>query len=68
MWFNTSFAAEVAGLRTARSQGARGPIRIEPITMHRPLGYFNYFVEKMPNYTEGYEQGRRIFQRDLNHP
>ena len=33
--------------------------------MQRPLGYFNYFVEKMPNYTEGYEQARQIFQRDL---
>jgi hypothetical protein len=65
MWFNTSFAAEVAGLRTARADGGRGAIRIEPITMHRPLGYFNYFVEKLPNYTEGYEQARQIFQRDL---
>jgi hypothetical protein len=65
MWFNASFAAEVAGLRAARPDGTRGPIRIEPITMHRPLGYFNYFVEKLPNYTEGYEQARQIFQRDL---
>jgi hypothetical protein len=66
MWFNTSFAAEVAGLRVAaRPDGAQGPIRIEPITMRRPLGYFNYFVEKMPNYTEGYEQASKIFQRDL---
>jgi len=65
MWFNTSFAAEVAGLRAARLDSGREPIRIEPITMGRPLGYFNYFVEKMPNYTEGYEQARQIFQRDL---
>lgn len=65
MWFNTSFAAEVAGLRTARQDDPRGPIRIEPITMRRPLGYFNYFVEKLPNYTEGYEQAKRVFQRDL---
>ena len=65
MWFNTSFAAEVAGLRASRPDGARAPIRIEPITMRRPLGYFNYFVEKMPNYTEGYEQARQVFQRDL---
>jgi hypothetical protein len=33
--------------------------------MRRPLSYFNYFVEKMPNYTEGYEQARQVFQRDL---
>ena len=33
--------------------------------MHRPLGCFNYFVEKLPNYTEGYQQARQIFQRDL---
>jgi hypothetical protein len=65
MWFNTSFAAEVAGLRAAKRDGARGPIRIEPITMHRPLGYFNYFVEKLPNYTEGYEQAKQVLQRDL---
>jgi hypothetical protein len=65
MSFNTSFAAEVAGLRAARTAAAREPIRIEPITMHRPLGYFNYFVEKLPNYTEGYQQARQIFQRDL---
>jgi len=64
MWFNTSFAAEVAGLRAARLDSGREPIRIEPITMHRPLGYFNYFVEKLPNYTEGYEQASQIFQRD----
>ena len=68
MWFNTSFAAEVAGLRTARLDSGREPIRIEPITMHRPMGYFNYFVEKMPNYAEGYEQARQIFQRDLAAP
>jgi hypothetical protein len=65
MWFNTSFAAEVAGLRAARPDGTPEAIRIEPITMQRPLGYFNYFVEKLPNYTEGYEQARKIFQRDL---
>jgi hypothetical protein len=39
--------------------------RIEPITIHRPLGYFNYFVEKLPNYTEGYEQAKQVFQRDV---
>jgi hypothetical protein len=33
--------------------------------MRRPLGYFNYFAEKLPNYTEGYEQARQVFQRDL---
>jgi hypothetical protein len=65
MWFNTSFAAEVAGLRAGRPDDGRGPIRIEPITMHRPLGYFNYFVEKLSNYTEGYEQAMQVFQRDL---
>jgi hypothetical protein len=65
MWFNTSFAAEVAGLRADTSRdAARGPIRIEPITMNRPLGYFNYFVEKLPYYTEGYEQARDVFRRD----
>lgn len=68
MWFNTSFAAEVAGLRAARRDGAREPIRIEPITMHHPLGYFNYFVEKLPNYTEGYEQAKQVFRRDLTTP
>ena len=57
--------AEVAGLRAARRDDARGLIRIEPITMHRPLGYFNYFVEKLPNYTEGYEQAKQVFQRDV---
>jgi len=65
MWFNSSFAAEVAGLRAAARDGGREPIRIEPITMHRPLGYFNYFVEKLPNYTEGYQQAKKIFERDL---
>jgi len=65
MWFNSSFAAEVAGLRAAPRDSAREPLRIEPITMHRPLGYFNYFVEKLPNYTEGYQQARKIFERDL---
>ncbi len=65
MWFNTSFAAEVAGLRASTRDGARGPIRIEPITMDRPLGYFNYFAERLPNYAEGYEQARQVFQRDL---
>jgi hypothetical protein len=64
MWFNTSFAAEVAGLRAARLDSGREPIRIEPITMHRPLGYFNYFVAKLPNYTEGYERATQIFRRD----
>ena len=65
MWFNSSFAAEVAGLRAAPRDSAREPLRIEPITMHRPLGYFNYFVEKLPNYTEGYQQAKKIFERDL---
>jgi hypothetical protein len=62
MWLNTSFAAEVAGLWAAKRDPARGPIQIEPITMHRPLGYFNYFVERLPNYSEGYEQAKEIFQ------
>jgi hypothetical protein len=66
MWFNTSFAAEVAGLRAARRDSLRGPVRVEPITMRRPLGYFHYFVEKLPNYTEGYEEAKRVFQRDLD--
>jgi hypothetical protein len=35
--------------------------------LRRPLG-FNYFVEKMPNYTEGHEQARQIFRRDLAAP
>jgi hypothetical protein len=65
MSLNTSFAAEVAGLRAARRDDPRGPIRIEPITLHRPLGYFNYFVEKLPNYTGGYEQAKQVFHRDL---
>lgn len=57
MWFNSSFAAEVAGIWAAK----RDP-QITPITMQRPLGYFNYFVERLPNYTEGYEQAKKIFQ------
>jgi hypothetical protein len=65
MWFNTSFAAEVAGLWAAPRDPARGKIQITPITMHRPLGYFNYFVERLPNYSEGYEQAMTVFQRDL---
>lgn len=65
MGLNASFAAEVAGLRAARLDDTRGPIRIEPITLHRPLGYFNYFVEKLPVYTEAYEQARKVFSRDL---
>ena len=64
MSLNASFAAEVAGLRAARQGDPRGPITIEPITLHRPLGYFNYFVEKLRNYTEGYEQASRRFRRD----
>jgi hypothetical protein len=51
--------------RAARRDDPRGPIRIEPITLHHPLGYFNYFVEKLPNYTEGYEQAGKVFRRDL---
>ena len=65
MWLNTSFAAEVAGLWAAKRDPARGPIHISPITMNRPLGYFNYFVERLPNYAEGYEQAKKVFQRDL---
>jgi hypothetical protein len=44
----------VAGLWTAKRDPARGKIQITPITMHRPVGYFNYFVEGLPNYSEGY--------------
>lgn len=63
MWFNSAVAAEAAAL-VARDAGPR----IEPITMHRPLGYFNYFVEKMRPYTEGYRQARAVFERDHEHP
>jgi hypothetical protein len=35
-----------------------------PITMNRPLGFFNYFIEKADNYTEGYEQATKIFAAD----
>ena len=65
MWFNTSFAAEVAGLWAARRDPTRSPIRIEPITLQRPLGYFNYFVEKLGKYTQGYREAKRVFERDL---
>ena len=68
MSLNASFAAEVAGLRAARHGDPRGPITIEPITLHRPLGYFNYFVEKLRNYTERYEQASRRFRRDPDPP
>jgi hypothetical protein len=59
MWFNSSFAAEVAALEQAPH-----PPRIERITLHRPLGYFNYFVEKMENYREGYAQAKEVFERN----
>lgn len=65
MSLNASFAAEVAGLWAAKRDPAQGPIEITPITMRRPLGYFNYFVERLPNYSEGYEQAKKVFQRDL---
>ena len=61
MWFNSSFAAEVAGL-----QQISPATRIQPITMNRPLGYFNYFVEKTRNYTEAYQQAKKLFEHD--HP
>jgi hypothetical protein len=61
MWFNSSFAAEVSGL-----QQISPATRIQPITMNRPLGYFNYFVEKTRNYTEAYQQAKRLFEHD--HP
>lgn len=66
MWFNSSFAAEVAGLRRTGERDTR----IERITMDRPLGYFNFFVEKLKNYTEGYEKAKKIFERDRDvmHP
>lgn len=60
MWFNSSFAAEVAGLRSAGKPDAR----IERIMMDRPLGFFNFFVEKLKNYTDGYEKAKGIFERD----
>lgn len=66
MWFNSSFAAEVASLRRT----GRPDARIERITMDRPLGFFNFFVEKLENYTDGYEKARKIFERDRDtmHP
>ncbi|MGH3813793.1 MAG: hypothetical protein ACRDUV_15305 [Pseudonocardiaceae bacterium] len=65
MWFNSSFAAEIANLRRARPDA-----RLERITMDRPLGFFNFFVEKLENYTDGYEKARKIFERDRDtmHP
>lgn len=66
MWFNTSFAAEVAGLRAGtKRNGRQEPIRVEPICLRRPMGFFNYFVEKVPNYQEGYQQATKLFTRDL---
>lgn len=56
MWFNSSYAAEVAGL-----QHATEPPQVIPITMKRPLGYFNYFIERESNYTRAYEQASRVF-------
>lgn len=66
MWFNSSFAAEVASLRRMGRPGAR----LERITMDKPLGFFNFFVEKLANYTDGYEKAKKIFERDRDtlHP
>ncbi len=62
MWFNNTFASEVA---CVRHQAAGRPVAIECITMDRPLGYMNYLLEQMRNYREGYEKGRRTFDRQL---
>jgi len=59
MWFNSAYAAEYAALKKDSPE-----IRIERITMNRPLGYFNYLVEKTKNYTAGYEKAKEIFEKD----
>ncbi len=57
MWFNSSFAAEVAALEKAPS-----PPQVVRITMEHPLGYWNYFVEKTSNYVAGYEAAKALLE------
>jgi hypothetical protein len=63
MWFNSSFAAEVAALEHADE-----PPRIVRITMDHPLGYWNYFVEKTRNYTAAYRAAAALLEREAAHP
>jgi hypothetical protein len=59
MWFNSSFAAEVAALEQASK-----PPRIVQITMNHPLGYWNYFVEKTANYTAAYDAAKTLIDHE----
>jgi predicted acylesterase/phospholipase RssA len=58
MWFNSSYAAEVAALRSAQPS-----LQIVPITMDHPLGYWNYFVEKTRNYVAAYEAATALLHK-----
>jgi hypothetical protein len=41
---------------------------LNPRPPGRGARQFNYFVEKLPNYTKGYQQAKKIFERDLAGP
>ena len=65
MWFNSSYTSERSALHHSdreRKEGDYTPV--EEITMDRPLGFFNYFVERMKTYTDGYDKAKEIFERD----
>ncbi|MBV9163218.1 MAG: hypothetical protein JO281_17055 [Pseudonocardiales bacterium] len=64
MWFNSSYASERAALKYADEQ-RNDPTKVVEITMDRPLGFFNYFVERMKTYKDGYDQAKELFGKNL---
>jgi hypothetical protein len=63
MWFNSSYASERAALQYA-DEKRKDPTKVVEITMDRPLGFFNYFVERMKTYTDGYNKARELFNEN----
>lgn len=63
MWFNSSYASERAALQYADDK-RKDPTTVVEITMDRPLGFFNYFVERMKTYKDGYNQAFKLFDEN----
>jgi hypothetical protein len=64
MWFNSSYASERAALKYA-DEHRNDPTTVVEITMDQPLGFFNYFVERMKTYTDGYDKAKELFKKNL---
>jgi len=79
MWFNSSYAAEVAGIELVNDLLKKGhlqsptpkdpkkyhPCTVIPIEINKPLGVSNYLRERMSVFEESHRAAKRLFKSEM---